>query len=573
MVFKSEQAEILYPRDQTIWHWLFESGQAYTPPPSAAPASESPPPGFTNVSTKQHLSFAEVKSHAAHLSSTLVKLYSLREGDVTLIVSKNSIYFPIAALASVRAGGVACGASPEYNRDELSHALRLSKAKFLFVGPEVLDTALLAAAACGLCRDNVFLMDDGQRQRDNNHVRSIDELIVQASKFGDAAQMPAWRLPPGKTNRDVCAYFGFSSGTTGLPKAVMVSHANVIAQCLQMRKVTAADHDRHLAALPFYHITGLVHQFHLPILLNANVYIVPKFSLAVALGAVVEYKIKEVLLVPPILIQMVRQPELIASYNLSHVRRFCSGAAPLSQEILTALEKMFPGTGFKHAYGMTESCSVLTIHPTTKYDYKYAHKVGQLVGSTELRIVDPATGQDCGIDTPGELWARGPQVTMGYLDNAKATAETFDADGFLHTGDVGTIDAEGFVSITDRIKDLVKVKGIGVAPAELEDLLLGNPHVKDAAVCGIGDSHSGERPKAYVVLQDNAPPAEEAGKALLEFVQSKKARHKWLAEVEIVGSIPKSAAGKILRRKLRDGSAIESVAVVREDETRPHSKL
>ncbi|KAM3547890.1 hypothetical protein ARSEF4850_009741 [Beauveria asiatica] len=566
MVFKSEQAEILYPKDQTIWHWLFESGQAYTP--SAAPASESP--GFTDVKTRRHLSFADVKSHAAHLSSTLVKLYGLREGDAALVVSKNSIYFPVAALALVRAGGIACGASPEYNRDELSHALRLSKAKFLFAGPEVLETALSAAEACGLARESVFLIDGGPR---DSRVRSIDELILQGSKFGDAAQMPAWRLPPGKTNRDVCAYFGFSSGTTGLPKAVMVSHANVIAQCLQMQKVTAADHDKHLAALPFYHITGLVHQFHLPILLNASVYVVPKFSLAVALSAVVEYKIKEVLLVPPILIQMVRQPELLARYNLSHVRRFCSGAAPLSQEILTALEKMFPGTGFKQGYGMTESCSVLTIHPTTKYSYKYASKVGQLLGSTELRIVDPATGQDCGIDTPGELWARGPQVTMGYLDNPKATAETFDADGFLHTGDVGTIDAEGFVSITDRIKDLVKVKGIGIAPAELEDVLLGNPLVKDAAVCGIGDSHSGERPKAYVVLQDNAPPAEEAGQALLEFVKSKKARHKWLVEVEVVGSIPKSASGKILRRKLGDGSAIESVAVVREDKAPPHSKL
>ncbi|KAM3503817.1 hypothetical protein MY11210_008580 [Beauveria gryllotalpidicola] len=560
MIFKSEQADILCPKDETIWHWLFESGRA-------TPASESA--GFTDVKTKQHLSFADIKSHAAHLSSTLVKLYGLREGDVTMIVSKNSIYFPIAALASVRAGGIACGASPEYNRDELSHALGLSKARFLLVGPEVLDTALLAAAACGLSKENIFLLDGGQR----HDVRSIDELIVQGSTFGEAAQMPAWRLPPGKTNRDVCAYYGFSSGTTGLPKAVMVSHANVIAQCLQMQKITAADHDKHLAALPFYHITGLVHQFHLPILLNANVYVVPNFSLAVALSAVVEYKIKEVLLVPPILIQIVRHPELIASYNLSHVRRFCSGAAPLSQEILTALERMFPGTGFKQGYGMTESCSVVTCHPTSKYHYKYASKVGQLVGSTELRIVDPATGQDCGIDTPGELWARGPQVTMGYLDNPKATAETFDVDGFLHTGDVGTIDAEGFVSITDRIKDLVKVKGIGVAPAELEDLLLGNPHVKDAAVCGIGDSHTGERPKAYVVLQDDAPPAEEAGKALLEFVKSKKARHKWLAEVEIVGSIPKSAAGKLLRRKLRDGSAVESVAVVREDEGTPHSKL
>ncbi|OAA73358.1 4-coumarate-CoA ligase 2 [Cordyceps fumosorosea ARSEF 2679] len=563
MVFKSKQADISYPKDQTIWQWLFESGPALEA--SASPSLPlAPPAGFTDVTTRRHLTFHQVRRYATHLSSALVRSCGLHPGDVTVVFSKNSLYFPVAALAAVRAGGIACGASPEYTADELAHTLRLSRARFLLAGPEVVGTALAAAAACGLARERVFLID-GQR----SDVQSVDELIVQGSKL--SSQVPAWKLPPGKTNGEICAYFGFSSGTTGLPKAVMISHANVIAQCLQMQAVTPPDHDKFLAALPFYHITGLIHQFHLPILLNANVYVVPKFTLDVALGTVVEYKIREVLFVPPIIIRLVREPELVGKYDLSHVRRFSSGAAPLSQEILTALEAKFPGTGFKQAYGMTESCSVLTTHPVTKYDYKYAFKVGQLVGSTELRIVDPNTRQDCGIDTPGELWARGPQVTMGYLDNPKATAETFDAEGYLHTGDIGSIDAEGFVSITDRIKDMVKVKGIGVAPAELEDLLLGHPFVKDTAVCGIADDRAGERLKAYVVLQDNAPSSEEAGKALIDFVRSNKAKHKWIVEVEVVSVIPKSPAGKILRRKLRDRSAVESIAVVRE--TGPPAKL
>ncbi|KAJ3496244.1 hypothetical protein NLG97_g2799 [Lecanicillium saksenae] len=562
MVFKSKQVDISYPKDQTVWHWLFESGQAYKPSFDSNPES----PGFTDVNTKRHITFGNVKKYATHLSTTLVKSYGLAEGDVTMIFSKNSIYFPIAALASVRAGGIACGASPDYNAEELSHTLRLSRAKFLFVGPEVMDTALAAASASGLPKENIFLIDGQQ-----GDIRSVDELIVQGSKFDDAAQVPAWQLPPGQTNRDACAYFGFSSGTTGLPKAVMISHANIIAQCIQMQPIVSADHKKFLAALPFYHITGLVHQFHLPILLNAHVYVVPKFSLDLALSTVSKYKIKEVLFVPPIIIRIVREPELVRKYDLSHVRRFSSGAAPLSQEILTALEKMFPGTGFKQGYGMTESCSVITSHTPENSAYKYAFKVGQLVGSTELRIVDPDTGKDCGIDTPGELWARGPQVTMGYLDNPKATAETYDSDGYLHTGDIGTIDSEGFVSITDRIKDMVKVKGIGVAPAELEDFLLGHPFVKDTAVCGIADDRAGERPKAYVVLQDNAPSPTEAGKSLFEFVRSNKARHKWIVEIEVVSSIPKSAAGKILRRKLRDRSAVESIAVIRED--LPRAKL
>lgn len=505
------------------------------------------------------MSFGNVKGYATYISSVLVRSYGLVKGDAAIIYSKNSIFFPVAALSVVRAGGIACGASPDYNAEELSHTMRLSNAKFLFVGPEAVDTALSAAAACGLPRKNIIVID-GAREG----MLSIDDLIEQGRQLGDAGQVLAWRIPAGKTNHDICAYYGFSSGTTGLPKAVMISHANVIAQCLQMQPITPPDHTKILAALPFYHITGLVHQFHLPILLNANVYVVPRFSLEAALAAVQEYKIKEVLFVPPIIIRIVREPQLVAKYDLTHVRRWSSGAAPLSQEILLALEKRFPGTGFKQGYGMTESCSVLCGHPPTHYNYKYAHKVGQLVGSTELRIVDPDTGKDCGIDTPGELWARGPQVAMGYLDNPKATAESFDSEGFLHTGDIGSIDAEGMVSITDRIKDMIKVKGIGVAPAELEDMLLGHPLVRDAAVCGIADDRAGERPKAYVLLQDNASRAEESGKTLLEYVRSNKSRPKWIAEIEFVNSIPKSPSGKILRRKLRDRSAVESIAVVRE---------
>jgi 4-coumarate--CoA ligase len=142
---------------------------------------------------------------------------------------------------------------------------------------------------------------------------------------------------------------------------------------------------------------------------------------------------------------------------------------------------------------------------------------------------------------------------MGYLNNGKATRETFDQDGFLHTGDIGRIDEEGLISITDRMKEMIKVKGIGVAPAELEDLLLGHPEVEDVAVLGIADEWAGERPKAYVVLAGNGKSkAEKVGQRLIKYVQEKKVRHKWVVEVECVDEIPKSASGKILRRVLRD---------------------
>jgi len=307
---------------------------------------------------------------------------------------------------------------------------------------------------------------------------------------------------------------------------------------------------------------------HLPVLLNANVYMLPAFSMTAMLDTVCEYQIQEMLLVPPLIIRLVRDEATIARYDLRHLRRFSSGSAPLSPEILHLLEKKFPGTGFKQGYGMTESCSCITAHPPKFFDYKYAHCGGTLVASTVAKIVHPDTGKECGLDEPGEVWAKGPQIVMGYLNNPKATADTFDKDGFLHTGDIGTIDSDGLLTITDRLKEMIKVKGIGVAPAELEDLLLGHNDVEDVAVLGIPDDYAGERPKAYVVLkqQSKKGDVQSTGKGLIKYVQEKKVRHKWISEVEVVDEIPKSTSGKILRRVLRDMDRKGSTGVVIKDE-------
>lgn len=233
---------------------------------------------------------------------------------------------------------------------------------------------------------------------------------------------------------------------------------------------------------------------------------------------------------------------------------------------------------------MTESCSCITAHPPSKYNYKYAFRVGTIVASTEVKIINPDTGKECELGEPGEICARGPQIVMGYLNNEKATADTFDKDGFLHTGDIGKIDEEGLISIVDRAKELIKVKGeqvsrrdfflpirysrFQVAPAELEDLLLGHPDVEDVAALGIPDDYAGERPKAYIVLQkDKRDDPQAAGKRLIKYVQEKKVRHKWVKEIEIVDEIPKSASGKILRRILRDMAKSGNKGTIIRDES------
>lgn len=330
----------------------------------------------------------------------------------------------------------------------------------------------------------------------------------------------------------------------------MIAHQNVIGQCLQVMQITPSDLKQILAVLPSFHITGLVHALHLPALVNAEVIMLPSFTMKSMLDTVVEYQLKELLLVPPILIRLVRDP-IVDQYDLSFLRRFSSGAAPLSEEIIQLLKKKFPQTGFKQGYGMTESCSCITAHPPSLYDYRNAHAVGTIVASTTVKIIKD-DGSEAGVGEPGEILAKGPQIVMGYLNNEKATRETFDKDGYLHTGDQGAIDENGIITITDRIKEMIKVKGIGVAPAELEDLLLGHPKLSDVAVLGIQDEYSGEVPKAYIVPQSSEKAGHELGMELIAYVKEKKVKYKAVKEVEFVGEIPKSASGKILRRVLRD---------------------
>lgn len=528
------------PANQTIWEWLFHS------PESSLSGPENAGTGcFTDVHTKEKLTHRDIKRHSTSLSVALTSRFSLCEGDVILLYGKNTIWYPVVTLSAARLGAIACGVSPEYNVEELSYSLTISRAKCIFTSLNCLANALESAKQCNIPQENVILLECSDSSQED-----IRGLVQQGSSRHDALQAQSFEIPKGKTNADICAFLCFSSGTTGLPKAVMISHANVIAQCLQIQQITPRNHTKILAALPFYHITGIVHQLHFPMRLNAEVYVLPSYNLDTLLKAVSTYEVKELLIVPPILIQLVRGQADLARYDLSRIERFSSGAAPLSQEILNLLEQKFPGTGFKQAYGMTESCSAITSHPPSKYAYKFADKVGMLVASTEVKIVHPDTGAECNVDEAGEIWARGPQVAMGYLGNPKATAETFDKDGFLHTGDIGRFDDQGMLSIVDRIKDMIKVNGIGVAPAELENVLLGHPAVSDAAVCGVPDQRAGERPKAFVVVKSSARDNAEVAEQLIQHVKSRKTRHKWIAEIEIVPNIPKSASGKILRRQL-----------------------
>ncbi|PYI07556.1 acetyl-CoA synthetase-like protein [Aspergillus sclerotiicarbonarius CBS 121057] len=529
MVHHSPEGAIALP-NQPIWSWLFEN------------APERHDEGFVDGTTGDRLSYAQVKDSATCISTSLQRKHGLQPQDTVCILSANTIWWPVAMFAVLRSGGVVMGASPASTLDELAYALQVSESRFLITAPELAGVAREAASRVGIPPTRVLLLEGAQ-----DGMESVQMLMSQAIHYEPTAPF-AFRA--GETANNVCALLCLSSGTSGLPKAVMISHQNVIAQCLQTQRVAAPSLRKVAGILPAYHVTGLLHIMHFPILINATVVFLRSYSLENMLAMVQRHRLEELLLVPPILLHLVNSP-VTAKYDLSSIRRFSSGAAPLSRELLQKLAAEFPWTTFKHAYGMTETSSCVTMTPTRFYGYETGDAVGTVFPGTVVKIVrerpDGSGEVEAGVDEPGELRVRGPQIMMGYRGNEALTREAFDQEGWLCTGDEATIDARGLVRIVDRKKDMIKVKGIGVAPAELEGVVLAHAAVQDCAVLGVPDAAAGERPKAFVVLKPTHQASEALKEDLLAFVRERRARFKWVREVQFGESIPKSPSGKILR--------------------------
>lgn len=546
---------VTVPTGVTVWEWLFDDKSKASPLNGKIPEKDLA--GYTNAETKERVSWKDVRDSATHISTALVRHYDLKPGQTMSLFSRNTIWYPVAMFAAVRVGGVVSGASPAYTVEEMTYALRTANASFIATHQTSIKVAAEAARNAGIPEKHIFLLEG-----ELDGYTTIQDLIRIGKGYGDRDQAPHFQIPHGKKNREICAFLSFSSGTTGLPKAVMISHQNVIAQCLQISSITPEeDHRKILGVLPLFHITGIAQMMHLPIAINAEVIMLPTYTMEAMLSAIVEYQIKELLLVPPLIIRLLREP-IVDKYDLRCVQRFSSGAAPISGEVLGLLKNKFPGTGFKQGYGMTESCSCITAHPPGVYSFDYARTVGTIVPGTEVKIMKDDGTEAGHFGEPGEILARGPQIVMGYLNNPEATREAFDGDGFLHTGDQGFIDRDGFVTITDRTKEMIKVKGIGVAPAELEGCILGHHKVEDCAVLQIPDDLAGERPKAYVVLKPGVVANQVLGEELMRYVEGRKVRFKWIKEVEFINEIPKSASGKILRRVLRDRASSGARGVV-----------
>jgi acyl-CoA synthetase (AMP-forming)/AMP-acid ligase II len=336
----------------------------------------------------------------------------------------------------------------------------------------------------------------------------------------------------------------YSSGTTGLPKGVMLSHRNLVANLLQGGDLLQIQPgSATLAILPFFHIYGMMVLMNTYLVSGATLVTLPRFDLETSLRLIAQHRMDTLMVVPPLVLALAKHP-MVDQHDLSSVKMIMSAAAPLGVELASACAARL-GCEVMQGYGMTELSPIT--HLTPRGDSR-AGAVGRTVAMTMSKIVDPETQQELGIDTPGELLVRGPQMMQGYLNNPEATARTITPDGWLRTGDLARIDADGYLWILDRVKELIKVKGFQVAPAELEAILLGHAEIADCAVIGAPDDEAGERPMAFVVRRAGTEISEDGVKAVLV---GQVASYKQLSAVRFVETIPKTASGKILRRHLK----------------------
>jgi acyl-CoA synthetase (AMP-forming)/AMP-acid ligase II len=445
------------------------------------------------------------------------------KGDVFAVYSSNCPEYALAFFGVATLGGIVTTINPLATAAELAEQLRDSGAVYLVAVPAVLDKAREAAAQSNVREVFVFGEADGATPFD---------VLTDAD-----GPLPEVTIDP---RQDVVA-LPYSSGTTGVPKGVMLTHYNLVANLIQLEQLAPVYVDDTLiAVLPFFHIYVMVVIMSMTLCSGGTIVSLPRFDLEQFLQTMERYGVTRACLVPPIVLALTKSP-LVDKYDLSKLQVVMSAAAPLGRDVADACAERL-GCIVKQGYGLTEASP--GTHGTPD-DANRPGSVGLTVPNTETRIIDVTTEAVLGPGEQGEVWVRGPQVMKGYLNRPDATAATVDEDGWLHTGDVGLIDEDGYLYIVDRIKELIKYKGYQVAPAELEAILGAHPSIADAAVIGCPDEEAGEVPKAFVV-----PRAALDADEILAYVAERVSPYKRIRLLEIVDQIPRSASGKILRRVL-----------------------
>lgn len=498
--------------------------------------------------------FHDYYTISTQVASTLRDVYHVNETTTIAMFCPNHVDYLPVCLAIALCGAKMTPINPLYTKHELSTVLDRSRTSILITHISKLDIALQSMNDSPTVQHIIVINDD------DNEVTSPAYGTVTLNSIKKHDNIPLTNSIHELHNKTESQPFciPYSSGTTGLPKGVCLSHSNIISNLLQCHMI---DHTHFLkehkliSPLPFFHIYAytvsmLYTAWQGQTLITSS----QRFDLQQFCSLVQEHQPERAHLVPPIILGLQKHP-IIDQYNLSSLQMIMSAAAPLSSDIEIAVQQRLPNVTIKQGWGMSELSPIGTLSSDTN---RRQGSVGQLIPSTIGKIINNETGQSLGPNEIGELIIKGPQVMMGYLDDPDKTLECLSPNGWLRTGDIAMYDDDGYIYITDRIKELIKVNGYPVAPAELEALLLTHPYVNDAAVIAIPDDDSGELPRAYIVLNDDIITIIENNKDdftlnIYEWIKERVAPYKRLkGGIVFIDIIPKSASGKILRRILKD---------------------
>ncbi|MEW6732941.1 MAG: AMP-binding protein [Acidobacteriota bacterium] len=482
-------------------------------------------PALIDALSGRTLSYSQLVKYVQAVAAGLSQR-GFSKGDVFAIYSPNIPEYAIAFHAIALLGGIVTTINPLYTVDELAYQLNDSGAKYLLTIPPIVERALQAASKSKVTEVFVFGEADG--------------ALPFAALLQGGKEVPEVQINP----REDTVALMYSSGTSGLPKGVMLTHYNIVASLLAQEAsyYSFTKDEIIVAVMPFFHIGGLVAVLESALSRGLTAVVISRFDLEQFLQAIQQYKVTVASLVPPIVLALAKHP-VVQQYQLSSLKLIGSGAAPLADNVARACQQRL-NCSVAQGYGLTES-SGLTHGGVDILKKDRLGSIGHCLSNIECKVVDTTTRLALGANQQGEICIRGPHIMKGYLNRPEATAQAIDAEGWFYTGDIGYVDDDGCFYIVDRVKELIKYKGMQVAPAELEGVLLAHPAIADVAVVPVHDEEAGQIPKAFVVLK-----GETSIEEIIAFANGRLAPHKRVRQVEFIEKIPKSPAGKILRRVL-----------------------
>lgn len=498
------------------------------------------------------ISYRVLNESADKFAAALQKL-GVKKGDRVALFLPNVPQFVISYYGGLRAGAVLVPCSPLYKERELKHQLE--------------DAGVETVIALDLLYQVVKNIRESSKLK-NIIVTSVRDYLpplkrmlaplkgIKSLKFPEtlsftdliSKQEPKPSTVKIDPEKDL-ALLQYTGGTTGIPKGAMLSHRNIMANAVQVadwlsdRKIAG---EIFLSVLPFFHIYGMTTSMNTPVYTASTMILQPRFEAKAVLEAISKYRPTIFCGVPTMYIALINHPE-VGKHNLTSIRACISGAAALPAEVMKRWDEITKGS-LVEGYGLTEASPVTHCNPL--YKGKKGGAIGIPFPDTEAKIVDVKTGADLSIGEIGEVAVKGPQVMQGYYNKPEETAKTM-RDGWLHTGDVGKTDEDGYFYIVDRKKDMINVSGFKVWPREVEDILYEHPAVKAAAVIGVYDEYKGEAVKAFIVLKDGYE-GKTTPEEIMKFVKERVASYKAPQLIEFRKELPMTPIGKILRRVLTE---------------------